>query len=170
MVTNRFSQIGSLPDLKVEDPVALIRETVTYFQSRIPRKSGTTHLDAVLDDTVGSIHLNSDLFSWVLENLIKNGLDALENKGGRITVTLGAQDERYVFVDVSDTGKGIAASARKEVFKPGFSTKKRGWGLGLSLARRIIEDYHGGRLLLKESQPGQGTTFRILLRRETRQK
>ena len=107
--------------------------------------------------------INKDLFSWVLENLIKNGLDAMENKGGNITITGKKVNDSQICIDVKDTGKGIGKSAKKDIFKPGFSTKKRGWGLGLSLAKRIVEDYHGGKLFLKESHVGSGATFRIIL-------
>jgi hypothetical protein len=163
-ITNRFSQIGSLPDMKPENLTEMINETVEYFQNRIPRKNGKIQLCAELDPAVTTVNLNRDLFSWVLENLIKNGLDALEDNGGTITISSGRQGDSQLYIDVKDTGKGINASAKKNIFNPGFSTKKRGWGLGLSLAKRIVEDYHGGKLSLKETQVGMGSTFRILLR------
>jgi hypothetical protein len=163
-ITNRFSQIGSLPDMKPENLTEMINETVEYFQNRIPRKNGKIQLCAELDPAVTTVNLNRDLFSWVLENLIKNGLDALEGNGGTITISSGRQGDSQLYIDVKDTGKGINASAKRNIFNPGFSTKKRGWGLGLSLAKRIVEDYHGGKLSLKETQVGMGSTFRILLR------
>lgn len=163
-ITNRFSQIGSLPDMKPENLTEMINETVEYFQNRIPRKNGKIQLCAELDPAVTTVKLNRDLFSWVLENLIKNGLDALEDNGGTITISSGRQGGSQLYIDVKDTGKGINASAKKNIFNPGFSTKKRGWGLGLSLAKRIVEDYHGGKLSIKETQVGMGSTFRILLR------
>lgn len=163
IITNRFSQIGSKPELKTENPFELIGETVQYFRNRIPQKNGGTRILSELDPNLTRLQLNSELFSWVLENLIKNALDAMGSKGGTITITTGMENTRQAFVDVADTGKGIPAARRKDIFRPGYSTKKRGWGLGLSLARRIVEEYHGGRLLLKESKPGEGTTFRILL-------
>jgi hypothetical protein len=163
-ITNRFSQIGSLPDMKPENLTEMINETVEYFQNRIPRKNGKIQLCAEFDPAVTTVNLNRDLFSWVLENLIKNGLDALEDNGGTITISSGRQGDSQLYIDVIDTGKGINASAKKNIFNPGFSTKKRGWGLGLSLAKRIVEDYHGGKLSLKETQVGMGSTFRILLR------
>jgi hypothetical protein len=163
-ITNRFSQIGSLPDLKPENLTEVINETVVYFQNRIPRKNEKIQLCATLDPEVTVVNLNRDLFSWVLENLIKNGLDALEDDGGTITISSGKQGESQVYIDVKDTGKGISASDKKNIFNPGFSSKKRGWGLGLSLAKRIVEDYHGGKLMLKVTQIGAGSTFRILLR------
>jgi len=164
IITNRFSQIGSLPDFKAENLTEIISETVNYFQNRIPQKNGKIQLGIELDSGVTTVMLNKDLFSWVLENLIKNGLDALDDEGGTITISTGKQSDSQVYIDVKDTGKGISTSAKKNIFNPGFSTKKRGWGLGLSLAKRIVEDYHGGKLMLKETQVGGGSTFRIQLK------
>lgn len=163
IITNRFSQIGSRPDFKTENLSEIISETVSYFQNRIPQKNGKIQLGIELDSGVTTVMLNKDLFSWVLENLIKNGLDALDDEGGTITISTGKQSDSQVYIDVKDTGKGISASAKKNIFNPGFSTKKRGWGLGLSLAKRIVEDYHGGKLTLKETQVGGGSTFRIII-------
>ena len=163
VITNRFSQIGSKPDLQRENLADIIQETVDYFKKRLPQKSAKVEINVEMPAEPIYIDLNSDLFSWVLENLIKNGLDALENHGGKIVVQAGLLNERQVFIDVSDTGKGIPKSDRKTIFKPGYSTKKRGWGLGLSLAKRIVEEYHSGKLLLKETHLGKGTTFRIIM-------
>ncbi len=162
-ITNRFSQIGSLPDIHPENLTEIISETVQYFQKRIPKRSGKVRIETALSPEIAAVKLNKDLFSWVLENLIKNGLDAMENKGGTIMITAQKHSDSQVQIDVKDTGKGIDKKARKDIFKPGYSSKKRGWGLGLSLAKRIIEDYHGGKLMLKESQHGEGSTFRIIL-------
>jgi len=107
-------------------------------------------------------NINRELFEWVIENLTKNALDAIESGVGRITISL-TQQAGSVLIDISDTGKGIEPLYRKEVFRPGFSTKTRGWGLGLSLSQRIIESYHRGKLMLKETRPNAGTTFRIKL-------
>ena len=161
-VTNRFSQIGSLPDMKPENLNDIIADTVQYFRNRIPKKNGKTQINMTLPAEMTTIVVNKDLFSWVLENLIKNGLDAMENKGGNILIS-GEKNGEHVYIDVKDTGKGIGGSAKKDIFKPGYSTKKRGWGLGLSLAKRIVEEYHGGKLFLKESHVGEGATFRIVL-------
>src|SRR5450756_1594023 len=107
--------------------------------------------------------ISGPLFDWVIENLLKNALDAMDGKGS-ITVTI-QESEKEILVDVADTGKGIAAKNLPKVFKPGFTTKKRGWGLGLSLSKRIIEQYHKGDLFVRQSEPGKGTTFRIVLRK-----
>ncbi|MCB0298973.1 MAG: hypothetical protein KDE52_02895 [Calditrichaeota bacterium] len=162
-ITNRFSQIGSLPDLKSENLNDALMDTIEYFRKRIPQRSGKVQIVTDLAPEMPPVRLNTDLFSWVLENLIKNGLDAMENKGGSISITAAKMNESQIFIDVQDTGKGIPKAARKTIFNPGFSTKKRGWGLGLSLAKRIVEEYHGGKLLLKDSQIGDGSTFRIVL-------
>ncbi|WP_431211039.1 ATP-binding protein [Puia sp. P3] len=107
--------------------------------------------------------ISGPLFDWVIENLLKNALDAMEGKGN-ISVTI-QENEKEILIDVADTGKGIAAKNLQKVFKPGFTTKKRGWGLGLSLSKRIIEQYHKGQLYVKQSEPGKGTTFRIVLKK-----
>ena len=106
--------------------------------------------------------MNAELFEWVVENLLKNALDAMEGRGGTIRIE-ARREGRSIHIDVTDTGKGIDRRQWKNVFRPGYSTKKRGWGLGLSLAKRIVEDYHGGELNLEQSRPGHGTTFRIII-------
>ncbi|MGA8265033.1 MAG: HAMP domain-containing sensor histidine kinase, partial [Ignavibacteriaceae bacterium] len=106
--------------------------------------------------------INTELFEWVIENLIKNALDAIENKKGQIIISIN-DGRKLVDIEVSDNGKGIDLKRRKDIFRPGYSTKRRGWGLGLSLSKRIIEDYHGGKISVKTSVPGVGTTFRIML-------
>jgi signal transduction histidine kinase len=108
--------------------------------------------------------MNGELFEWVLENLIKNALDAIENKHGKIKIEI-LEDRKNVEIEVSDNGKGIDLRRRKDVFRPGYSTKKRGWGLGLSLSKRIVEGYHGGKIFVKNSAPGEGTTFKIVLKK-----
>jgi len=162
-ITNRFSQIGSIPDLKAENIAVIIRDTVQYFQNRLPKKNGKIQIEARIPDTERLVSINKDLFSWVLENLIKNALDALETKNGKITVQQGEMNNSKIYIDIKDNGKGINKQNKKNIFKPGFSTKKRGWGLGLSLAKRIVEDYHGGKLVLIESDVEVGSTFRIIL-------
>ena len=160
-VTARFSQIGSEPVLAAMRVVPVVAETVDYFRRRLP-KSGKPieiHMHFPCDP---QIRINVQLFGWVMENLIKNSIDALRATGGEIRITC-EEKARWFYVDVADNGPGISPSNRRNVFRPGFSTKTRGWGLGLSLARRIIEDYHGGRLFIKESAPGKGTVMRVAL-------
>lgn len=160
-VTARFSKIGSRPDLKKEDVAAVINDVIRYIGKRIP-KSGK-RVDLVVE-TSGAYPamINRELFEWVIENLMKNALDAIEGQTGRISFALSRSGSKTI-IDVTDTGKGIDPKFHNEVFRPGYSTKRRGWGLGLSLSRRIIEDYHKGRLFVKQSVPGVGTTFRIRL-------
>ena len=159
----RFSRIGSKPDLKDENLVEVIERVIQYFQRRIPQTGKKVQLSLEYRSPI-TVQINSELFEWVIENLVKNALDAIETGTGKITIALSERQD-YVYIDVADTGKGIDVPYRKEVFRPGFSTKKRGWGLGLSLSQRIIETYHRGKLILKDSKPGSGTTFRIRLRR-----
>jgi len=160
-VTARFSKIGATPSLKEENLNEVIQGVIAYIAKRIP-KSRSVELRI---DSTGEVYatINRELFEWVIENLMKNALDAMEGPTGSISFSIQKQGKRTI-VDVTDTGKGIDPKFQKDVFRPGFSTKKRGWGLGLSLARRIIENYHRGKLFVKQSAPGKGTTFRIRLR------
>jgi signal transduction histidine kinase len=160
-VASRFSKIGSHPDLHVVKLEPLLNDVVEYMNRRMPSHGQTVELAVdVQQDLEAS--LNVELFEWVLENLIKNALDALENNQGNINVKAYRDGER-IRIDVIDTGRGIEKRQSKNIFRPGYSTKKRGWGLGLSLAKRIVEDYHGGRLELVSSAPGAGSTFRVTL-------
>ena len=161
-VTARFSQIGSAETLTLHPIADVINETTDYFRSRLPKSGMPIEITEEINCSM-LVPLNPKLFGWVLENLIKNSLDALGEKGGKISIRCSIRSGKII-IDVIDTGRGIEPRDRRYIFKPGFSTRKRGWGLGLSLARRIIEEYHGGRLFLKESVPGQGTTMRIILR------
>jgi signal transduction histidine kinase len=162
-VAARFSKIGSRPDLKEENLTEVCEGVIRYIAKRIP-KSGKK-IDLVLETPgVFIARINRELFEWVIENLAKNALDAMEGTSGKITLSLTRSGDR-VIIDVTDTGKGIDPKFHKEVFRPGYSTKKRGWGLGLSLSKRIIEEYHRGKLFVKQSAIGQGTTFRIRLDR-----
>jgi signal transduction histidine kinase len=136
---------------------------VQYFQKRIPNINNKLTLSHEVPSEI-MVRLNVDLFEWVLENLIKNAMDAIEHDHGSIKVLVKNNPQAgHIYIDVVDNGKGINPKERRDIFKPGFSTKKRGWGLGLSLARRIIEEYHGGRLFVKDSKLDAGTTFRIIL-------
>jgi signal transduction histidine kinase len=160
-IADRFSKIGSKPDLREENLPEVIGKVTEYFQRRIPQLGKKVHL---IIESPGPVHarMNRELFEWVIENLTKNALDAIENGEGKIAYSI-SQHSNYSFIDISDTGKGIDLKHRNDVFRPGFSTKKRGWGLGLSLSKRIIESHHGGKLFLKETKSGFKTTFRIRL-------
>ncbi len=163
-VAQRFSRIGSRPELVPTDLTPVIEDVISYFQRRLPQmgKRVEIHFENRLQQPV---RLNPELFEWVLENLIKNALDAIGADQGEIRIVVEAAPEKkyQAAIDVIDTGRGIGPQDRKNIFRPGFSTKKRGWGLGLSLSRRIIESYHNGKLILKETAPGKGTTMRILI-------
>jgi len=161
-VAERFSKIGSKPDLKEEQLEEVLRRVIRYFEKRIPQMGKKVDININCDSSI-TVMINAELFEWVIENLIKNALDAMEDGKGTITFTATKEKHRTV-LDVKDTGKGIDPSYHKDIFRPGFSTKKRGWGLGLSLSKRIIEIYHKGKLTVHESKLGEGTTFRIVLK------
>ena len=160
IVADRFSKIGSVPVLEPTDINYLIRDTMDYLQKRFSKKF---EFDINLPEGELIIPLIPSLFRWVLENLTKNAVDAMGDHG-KITLDL-IDDGDHIHIDLSDTGKGIPKSQLKQVFNPGFTSKKRGWGLGLSLAKRIIEDYHKGKIFVKSSVVGEGTTFRITLKK-----
>lgn len=160
LITDRFSKIGSVPKLEETNIVAQIENMTNYIRKRAPQKVQLTVHNA--DEELPAM-ISPPLFDWVVENLLKNALDAMEGKG-KIDITI-ENHATYITVDIADTGKGIPKMSFEKVFKPGFSTKKRGWGLGLSLAKRIIEEYHRGRLYVRASEINKGTTFRILLRK-----
>lgn len=161
-ITDRFSKIGSIPVISEQSIEEITQEAVSYLQARSPRRvnitfspsDGLTHL---------KVMLNKPLFEWVIENLIRNAMDAIEAKGD-IDVSI-TEYGKNVRIDVTDNGKGLSANKQKTVFRPGYTTKSRGWGLGLSLAKRIIEDYHNGKIYVASSELGKGTTFRISLRK-----
>jgi signal transduction histidine kinase len=162
-VAARFSKIGSKPDLHEESLTDVLSGVTQYIGKRIPKSGNTVNL---LIETPGTFiaPINRELFEWVIENLMKNALDAMEGAAGKISFSI-SESGRWTILDVTDTGKGIDPKLHKEIFRPGYSTKKRGWGLGLTLSKRIIEEYHKGRLYVKQSTPGVGTTFRIRLPR-----
>ncbi|NJO02003.1 MAG: histidine kinase [Bacteroidia bacterium] len=161
MITARFSSIGSAPTLKSEDIYFLILGITNYLQRRISSK---VHIRISNELPRGkSAMVNRYLFEWVIENICKNAVDAM-NANGEVNILLKETPEGDVVIDISDTGKGMTKSQMKKVFNPGYTTKKRGWGLGLTLAKRIVENYHRGKLFVKSSEVGRGTTFRILLR------
>lgn len=160
VITERFSKIGSAPELQPEKLYHVLRATVLYLRPRLPSRA---LIEVVTPDDVDRrVPLNTPLFSWVIENLIRNAIDAMKGEGS-ITIEI-VPDGPDIHIDVTDTGHGIPSSRHRTVFQPGYTTKKRGWGLGLSLTKRIIEQYHGGRIFVKKSAPGKGTTFRITLR------
>jgi signal transduction histidine kinase len=157
-ITERFSKIGAKPKLKPEDINSVIESAVDYLKTR-----SSKNIEFICDttDTPVIVPLNVPLFEWVLENVCKNAMDAIEGKG-KIQISV-IDNEKFVFIDIADNGKGIPRSKHKTIFKPGYTTKERGWGLGLSLTKRIVEEYHGGKIFVASSEPGKGTTFRITL-------
>lgn len=157
-IASRFSKIGSRPQMEPADLNSVVTHAATYMATRISARIKLTINPA---DTPIPVRMSPPLFEWVMENLIKNAVDAMEGSGF-ITVTIGA-DGRTGFVTVKDTGKGISRKNFNTIFNPGYTTKTRGWGLGLTLAKRIIDQYHRGRIFVAESEPGHGTTFRIEL-------
>lgn len=160
-IVDRFSKIGSETMLTASNINEVVGDTVMYFRKRIPRNVTLTYNGLAIAPIRAQI--NAALFEWVIENLLKNALDALQGHGS-IDVFIGEND-RCVYVDVRDTGKGIPKSNWNKIFAPGFTTKTRGWGLGLSLSRRIVEEYHSGKIAVVKSEPGKGTTIRITLKR-----
>ncbi|MEZ4688881.1 MAG: HAMP domain-containing sensor histidine kinase [Ignavibacteria bacterium] len=167
-IAGRFSKIGSQPKLETDNVSNVIRKVSEYFEKRIPSlvaADGSVSKKVLIKiNTSGNseARINKDLFEWVIENLLKNALDAMEKTHGEVVFNI-ADNGNDLVIDVADNGKGIDAKYKKDIFRPGYSTKTRGWGLGLSLSKRIIEDYHKGKLLLVDSSHGKGTTFRIKL-------
>ena len=159
-VAERFSKIGSMPEPTSEDLVAVVEGAVEYVKRRSPAK---VEYRLELPRRPLLVRMNAPLIEWVIENLCKNAIDAMDGKGC-ITITV-SQNSDKAFIEVTDTGKGISKSNRKRVFEPGYTTKKRGWGLGLSLAKRIMEEYHKGRIFVKKTQSGSGATFRLELKK-----
>lgn len=158
-ITERFSKIGSAPTLKTMDIVEVTKSSYGYLKAR---SSKLIDFEIIAPEREIPVKLNEQLFSWTIENLVKNGIDAMKGKGA---LKLGlTQLENQVFIKISDTGKGIPKSSFNKIFEPGYTTKKRGWGLGLSLAKRIIEDYHDGKIKVLHSEIGKGTTIQIMLK------
>lgn len=159
MVTERFSSIGSKPSIQLENVFSVVDEAINYLRPRI-----STKVDIQVNGFADNIEamLNKPLFEWVIENIVKNAVDAMKGQGS-ISIDIVKESEKFVFVDITDNGKGMDKAMFKKVFNPGFTTRKRGWGLGLTLAKRIIEGYHKGKVYVKHSELGVGTTFRIIL-------
>ena len=165
MVTERFSNIGSTPVIKPENVYQIVGDAINYLRPRISNK-----VSIELNSHAENIYaqMNRSLFEWVIENVCKNAVDAMKGQGA-IRINIVKESEQFVFVDISDTGKGIEKKMFAKVFNPGFTTRKRGWGLGLTLAKRIMEGYHNGRIFVNTSELGKGTTFRIVLHGVTEQ-
>jgi signal transduction histidine kinase len=159
-ITDRFSKIGSQPTLQDEDVCVVVKNAIDYLKTRTSK-----NVNYILEIPETEIHtqLSVPLFEWVIENICKNAVDAMDGKG-EFKVSIKEIPEG-VSIDLKDTGKGIHKSKHKSVFKPGYTTKKRGWGLGLSLCKRIIENYHDGKIFVVNSEESKGTTFRIILKR-----
>lgn len=162
-ISERFSKIGSEPKLEVLPIYGIIEEVLSYLKTRTSSKVDYQLHENLTNSKETQVPLNAQLFAWVIENVCKNAIDAMSGVG-EIKIEL-SEDEKKVFVDISDTGKGLSKNNFKNVFRPGFTSKKRGWGLGLSLAQRIIEHYHKGKIFVKSSVLNQGTTFRIMLKK-----
>ncbi|WP_283636776.1 sensor histidine kinase [Aquaticitalea lipolytica] len=158
-ITDRFSKIGSVPTLEKAD---IVTETVESYEYLKVRSSNLIDFEISAPETAIYVNLNKQLYSWTIENLVKNAIDAMKGKG-KLKVTI-IQDANFVKINVTDSGKGISKNLFNKIFEPGFTSKKRGWGLGLSLAKRIIEDYHKGRIKVLHSEIGKGTTMQISLK------
>jgi signal transduction histidine kinase len=160
-VAQRFSQIGSAPQLQLQDVTPLVREAVQYARRRLPQRQGEIEIRERYEE-VPPINLNRELIEWAVENLLSNALSALDKKPGVIEVAVERRGQtEEVEIVVSDNGRGMSREEQTRAFEPGYSTKRRGWGLGLALARRVVEEYHAGRIDIRHSTPGQGTIMVI---------
>ena len=159
LIADRFSKIGSAPNLEAKDIYKELDKARIYMQRRASRRVKFQFPETGAEKKY--VNINAPLFNWVMENLLRNALDAMDGEG--LIKADVYEDHEMVCIDISDTGKGIPSSKQKMVFQPGFTTKKRGWGLGLSLAKRIIEEYHEGKIFVKQSEQNQGTIFTIKL-------
>lgn len=166
LIADRFSKIGSVPELEKVNIIEAVNEAEQYMERRSPRR---VKFDFPSNDSPPMyVYVNEHLFHWVIENLIRNSLDAMDGQG---TIAADIYDDAdFVYIDMSDTGKGIPSGKHKTIFQPGYSTKTRGWGLGLSLVKRIIKDYHAGKIFVKKSELGVGTTFTIQLPKKVKNK
>jgi len=160
-ITTRFSKIGSQEEFETCDLVEVIESVYEYYRRRIPNMNKNVDLEIVAEENY-MVKMNRELMEWVIENITKNAIDSINNKEGKITAKI-KREKNAICIELSDNGKGIALKNKSDIFRPGFSTKKRGWGLGLSLSKRIVENYHNGSLVLKESRVGVGSTFLIKL-------
>ncbi len=162
-ITDRFSKIGSQPRLESADIVKLVYDTISYIRSRTSPKVSFT-ITPELDKEI-MVPVNIHLFEWVIENLCKNAVDAMDGSG-EVNIDI-SEDDLNVIIDITDTGKGIQKSLQKTIFNPGYTSKQRGWGLGLTLSRRIINNYHSGDIFVRSSVINKGTTFRIILNKKS---
>lgn len=162
MIATRFSKIGSTPELVEGDISTTINDICSYFDKRLPVLGKRIDIIRNIEDGIYCKY-NNELFAWVVENLLKNAAEAIEERTGTIMLRLSVDDKHKIHILITDNGKGMSKKQRKQVFLPGYTTKKRGWGLGLSLSKRIIEEYHNGKIYVKDSAPGKGTTFSIEL-------
>jgi signal transduction histidine kinase len=160
MIATRFSKIGSTPEKREENISESIEKVCGYFEKRLPHLGKRVEIIRNIDQNVFG-DINFELFGWVIENLLKNAAEAIESKHGRVEITLTKIPRKYILISVSDNGKGMTKQQKRQIFHPGFTTKKRGWGLGLSLCKRIVEEYHKGKIYVKETVQGKGTTFFI---------
>lgn len=160
-IADRFSKIGSIPKLERHNIVLETKKSFDYFETRSSKLIDFNFI--IINKEKIYAMINPQLFSWVIENLVKNAIDAMEGKGS-IDIRIGSKDDKYVKINVLDTGKGIPKNLQRKIFDPGYTTKKRGWGLGLSLTKRIVEDYHDGKIYVEKSEVGRGTTFTVLLK------
>ena len=161
MIATRFSKIGSKPELKTENLNELIENVCIYFEKRLPHLGRKVKIERRFSSIVNS-NVNSELFAWVIENLMKNAAEAFENKQGIVVIEMNNSKSKTI-INFTDNGKGMNLQQRRQAFYPGFTTKKRGWGLGLSLCKRIVEEYHKGKIYIKDTSSGKGTTFTIEL-------
>jgi anti-sigma regulatory factor (Ser/Thr protein kinase) len=160
-VAQRFSHVGSAPVLQLRDAVPLVRQAVHYAQRRLPRSDGEVTIRERYEE-VEPVKLNSELLEWAVENLLSNAVSAIDKRPGVIEISVGMRRENESLeIVISDNGRGMTPAEQRRCFEPGYTTKRRGWGLGLALARRVVEEYHGGRLFIRDSAPGQGTTMVI---------
>ncbi len=165
-ITQRFSKIGSKPVLKNTNIINTINSTVEYIRDRTP---DTVNIVAKFQENINeNVPINRQLFEWVIENVCKNAIDAVVGKGNIMINVF--QDNRNIFIDITDDGKGMPKSQYNAIFQPGYTTKSRGWGLGLSLSKRIVEQYHNGKIFVKSSEVGVGTTIRIVIRKQSKRK
>ncbi|MGA2296686.1 MAG: HAMP domain-containing sensor histidine kinase [FCB group bacterium] len=166
MIATRFSKIGSMPEKRRENLADVIENISQYFEKRLPHLGRQIEIVRDLDVDIFS-DINLELFQWVIENLLKNAAEAIESKRGKVTINLQVHSKKSILISVTDTGKGMTGRQKRQIFYAGYTTKKRGWGLGLTLCKRIIEDYHNGKIFVKDSALGKGTTFWIVIPKPT---